>query len=83
MQIHQGFQQLPKFSKSVITVGTFDGVHAAHKKILQQLATLANKINGESVLVTFHPHPTHVLQSSQSNFTSAINCISTVICPSP
>ncbi len=67
MQIHQGFQQLPKFSKSVITVGTFDGVHAAHKKILQQLATLANKINGESVLVTFHPHPKHVLQSSQSN----------------
>ena len=67
MQIHQGFQQLPNFSKSVITVGTFDGVHAAHKKILQQLAILANEINGESVLVTFHPHPKHVLQSSQSD----------------
>ena len=67
MQIHQGFQQLPKFSKSVITVGTFDGVHAAHKKILQQLVTLANEINGESVLVTFHPHPKHVLHSSQSD----------------
>ncbi len=44
------------------TTGTFDGVHLGHKKILGQLVQTAHKVSGESVLLTFSPHPRLVLQ---------------------
>ena len=44
------------------TTGTFDGVHLGHKKILGQLVQTAHKVGGESVLLTFSPHPRLVLQ---------------------
>jgi riboflavin kinase/FMN adenylyltransferase len=67
MQVYEGLYNLPKFKNAVITVGTFDGVHAAHQSILKRLVNMADEINGESVLITFHPHPKHVLQSNQSD----------------
>ncbi|MFM2226222.1 MAG: hypothetical protein RJA07_2424 [Bacteroidota bacterium] len=67
MQVYEGLNNLPKFKNAVITVGTFDGVHAAHQSILKRLVNMADEINGESVLITFHPHPKHVLQSNQSD----------------
>ncbi|MEN9522350.1 MAG: hypothetical protein RL065_727, partial [Bacteroidota bacterium] len=67
MQVHFGLENLPDFKNTVITVGTFDGVHSAHQSILKQLVTMADEINGESILITFHPHPKHVLQSNQSD----------------
>jgi riboflavin kinase/FMN adenylyltransferase len=45
----------------VLTIGTFDGVHVGHQKILQQVKMEAEKIGGESVLFTFFPHPRMVL----------------------
>ncbi len=45
----------------MLTIGTFDGVHIGHQKIVQQLNAAADKINGESVLFTFYPHPRMVL----------------------
>ncbi|MDA8714654.1 bifunctional riboflavin kinase/FAD synthetase [Flavobacteriales bacterium] len=45
----------------VVTTGTFDGVHFGHQKIIDRLKSVANKIGGESVLLTFHPHPRMVL----------------------
>ena len=45
----------------VVTTGTFDGVHIGHKTILNRLRKLADEINGETVLITFHPHPRRVL----------------------
>jgi riboflavin kinase / FMN adenylyltransferase len=47
--------------KTVATIGTFDGVHLGHKKILQRLKDIAQEIEGESVLISFHPHPRLVL----------------------
>ena len=44
-----------------MTIGTFDGVHIGHQKIINQLNEEAEKINGESVLFTFYPHPRMVL----------------------
>ncbi|MEY2830653.1 MAG: hypothetical protein RIQ33_2511 [Bacteroidota bacterium] len=67
MQVHFGLENLPDFKNTVITVGTFDGVHSAHQSILKQLVTMADEIDGESILITFHPHPKHVLQSHQSD----------------
>ena len=45
----------------VVTTGSFDGVHVGHKAIIDSLKNSARKINGESVLITFHPHPRKVL----------------------
>jgi len=67
MKVYEGLNNLPDFKNTVITVGTFDGVHAAHQSILNQLVNMAHEINGESILITFHPHPKHVLQSNQSD----------------
>lgn len=46
---------------AVVTTGTFDGVHLGHRKIIDRLNQLANDIGGQSVLITFHPHPRQVL----------------------
>ena len=48
--------------KSVVTIGTFDGVHIGHKKILERIIFNAKKLNCESVVLTFFPHPRMVLQ---------------------
>ena len=61
MKIFQGFEALKEIKNPVLTIGTFDGVHLGHQKIIQQLNTEAKKIGGESVLFTFYPHPRMVL----------------------
>lgn len=50
-----------------LTQGTFDGVHLGHQLILKQLFDAAKKINGKSVLLTFHPHPRLVLYPNFNN----------------
>jgi riboflavin kinase / FMN adenylyltransferase len=62
MQVHRLVENLPGFNNSVITIGTFDGVHVGHRKILEALVEESKKVNGESVLVTFHPHPRKIVQ---------------------
>ncbi len=63
MQIHTNIEQLPQFQKAVITIGSFDGVHIGHQQIIGQINDLAQEIGGESVLITFYPHPRLVLGS--------------------
>lgn len=61
MQVHSSVENLPVFTRSVITIGTFDGVHTGHQKIIQALVDEAQKVNGESVIITFHPHPRKII----------------------
>lgn len=61
MRVFQGFEQLSAIPNPVLTIGTFDGVHVGHQKIIQRLNEEAKRINGESVLFTFYPHPRMVL----------------------
>ena len=61
MKIFQGFDQLKEIKNPVLTIGTFDGVHLGHQKIIDQLNFEAEKIGGESVLFTFYPHPRMIL----------------------
>jgi len=61
MNIFQGFDQIKSIKNPVLTIGTFDGVHLGHQKIINQLNKEAEKIGGESVLFTFYPHPRMVL----------------------
>lgn len=64
MKIHYDINNLPPFKNAVITIGTFDGVHEGHKKIIHQLTKTAREAEGESVIITFHPHPRKVVSSS-------------------
>lgn len=61
MNVFEGLPKNHKFNKAVVTVGMYDGVHLAHKLILQRVCKLAKVIGGESVLVTFDPHPRAIL----------------------
>ena len=61
MKIYKGFDQILDIPNPVLTIGTFDGVHVGHQKIIQQLNREAEAVGGESVLFTFYPHPRMVL----------------------
>ena len=64
MQVHRDIDNLPVFHNAVVTIGTFDGVHVGHRQIINKLKVEAIKINGESVIITFHPHPRKVISSA-------------------
>jgi riboflavin kinase/FMN adenylyltransferase len=61
MNVHRDLEQLPVFKNAVITIGTFDGVHIGHQQIINQLKEEAAKINGETIIITFHPHPRKII----------------------
>jgi len=61
MKIFRSFDEARNIINPVVTTGSFDGVHIGHKTILNRLRMLAEKYNGESVLITFDPHPRKVL----------------------
>ena len=64
MEVYRSIEQLPPIKNAVITIGTFDGVHEGHRKIIDHLKEEAETINGETVIITFHPHPRKVVSSS-------------------
>jgi riboflavin kinase / FMN adenylyltransferase len=61
MKIYRSFEEVHKIINPVVTTGSFDGVHIGHITILKRLRMLADKYDGESVLITFDPHPRKVL----------------------
>ena len=63
MQVHRNLAELPVFRNAIVTIGTFDGVHLGHQKIIRQLKEEATTTNGETVIVTFHPHPRKIVSS--------------------
>jgi len=61
MRVFNNFESASVIRNPVVTTGTFDGVHVGHKMILNRLNKLSRDVDGESVLITFHPHPRIVL----------------------
>lgn len=61
MKIYYDLENIGKIKNPVVTTGSFDGVHIGHKTILNRLNEIATNLDGESVLITFHPHPRMVL----------------------
>lgn len=67
MKTYFGTEKLPSFRNAVITTGTFDGVHLGHKELLKRINQLAKQVHGESVIITFHPHPRLVVNKGETN----------------
>jgi riboflavin kinase/FMN adenylyltransferase len=67
MRVFKNPDSLPAFNKAVITVGSFDGVHKGHQELIERIHSLAKEINGESVLITFEPHPRAVIHPEDKN----------------
>ena len=61
MKIYQGPDEFNRLKHAVVTIGTFDGVHIGHQKIISRLIEIASETKGEVVLLTFYPHPRMVL----------------------
>ena len=62
MKVYHSLEEFSKLDNAIVTTGTFDGVHIGHQAILNRLVEFAKKEKGESVLITFFPHPRMVLQ---------------------
>ena len=65
MQVHRSTENLPLFTNAVITIGTFDGVHEGHKKIIDALIREAKSVEGEAIIITFHPHPRKIVKPNE------------------
>jgi riboflavin kinase/FMN adenylyltransferase len=61
MRVHRDLNDLPDFKNAVITIGSFDGVHQGHQSIIEQVKQTALRYDGESVVITFHPHPRSIV----------------------
>ena len=61
MQVHRSIKELPVFRNAIITIGTFDGVHLGHRTIINQMKSMASQVGGETVIITFHPHPRRIV----------------------
>ena len=57
MKIYHNLSEFTKLNNAIVTIGTFDGVHYGHQKIIKQLVAKAKSDHGESVILTFFPHP--------------------------
>lgn len=61
MKVHLPGSELPPFNKAVVTIGTFDGLHHGHRELIALMKAEAETIGGETVIITFHPHPREVV----------------------
>lgn len=66
MQVHRAIEALPNFQNAVLTIGTFDGVHKGHQQIIKAMVAMAKEVAGETVIITFDPHPRKIVQPDKS-----------------
>ena len=67
MKVYKHLDEFQKVKNAVVTIGTFDGVHIGHRKIISRLTEVAKQVNGESVILTFFPHPRMILNPEDVN----------------
>jgi riboflavin kinase/FMN adenylyltransferase len=67
MQIYHDIQEFKPLKNAVVTIGTFDGVHQGHREIISRLQELAQQSGGETVILTFFPHPRMILHPEDQN----------------
>lgn len=67
MKVYHNIDDFTPLKNAVVTIGTFDGVHQGHREIISRIIELAKEINGESVILTFFPHPRMILHPEDQN----------------
>ncbi len=67
MNVFHNIIEVRNIPNAVVTIGTFDGVHLGHQAIFKKMGMLAQSVGGQSVVVTFSPHPRQVLNIDSSN----------------
>ncbi len=67
MKIYHHIDEFKNVNNPIVTIGTFDGVHLGHRKIFQKMKDDADKHQGETVVITFYPHPRLVLHADSKN----------------
>jgi riboflavin kinase / FMN adenylyltransferase len=65
MLVYRNTELLPLFRNAVLTIGTFDGVHTGHQQVIAQMKKRALEIDGETVIITFDPHPRTVVRAAE------------------
>lgn len=73
MKVHYSIDNLPKFRNAVVATGLFDGVHNGHKALIAALRQIAMEIDGESVLISFDPHPAVIFNPDDCNAIKYLN----------
>ena len=64
MLVYRNTEFLPPFRNAVLTIGTFDGVHTGHQQVIAQMKKRAEEVNGETVIITFDPHPRTIVKAA-------------------
>ncbi|WP_236978529.1 bifunctional riboflavin kinase/FAD synthetase [Membranihabitans maritimus] len=68
MNVYRSLEELPQTIKNpVITFGSFDGVHLGHSYVFNRMKAIANEVEGETIVTTFHPHPRKVIYPSDKS----------------
>lgn len=66
MLIYNGLSEFSKNENSIVTIGTFDGLHLGHQKIVDQLVNSAKSLNAKSTVISFDPHPRQIVSGDYS-----------------
>lgn len=75
MVIYRKLEEFESIGSSVLTIGTFDGVHEGHQRIISQTVEYAKSVGLQSALITFDPHPQHILHSNNQSKKELITTI--------
>lgn len=75
MKVYHTIESIEKIRNAVVTIGTFDGVHLAHQTIIKRVQTIVQETDGETVVVTFFPHPRIVLDPDAATNLKLLNTI--------
>ena len=67
MKVYRNIIETRNIPNAVVTIGTFDGVHLGHQALFNKMKSLAQSVGGQTVVVTFSPHPRQVLNIDSSN----------------
>lgn len=66
MKIYNSVDEFEALSNAVVTIGTFDGVHFGHQKIIKRLKEISDSVKGQTVILTFFPHPRMILHPEEN-----------------
>lgn len=67
MRVYNNIDEFKPVNNAVVTIGTFDGVHLGHRKIIERITQLAKDSGGATVILTFFPHPRMILHPEDHN----------------